>query len=107
MSRQQCRANWKRRGQKNDRCNSVTLTRPFRNPLSRCPGSSIGQKELPVTWNFSRRRPRDYFFYHAGSDLLEQRINLLGSSVAHLPVFKVPRITAAEMNYMSGLKQCQ
>jgi len=107
MRKQQCRGDEKRCGQKNDRCNSVPLTRPFRNPRSRCPGSSIGQKALPVAGNLSRRRPRDYFFHHAGSDLLEQRINLLGSSVAHLPVFKVPRITAAEMNYMGGPKQCQ
>jgi hypothetical protein len=34
------------------RCRSVSLTRSFRKPLSRCPGSSVGQWALPVIGSF-------------------------------------------------------
>jgi hypothetical protein len=36
------------------RCCSASLTRPFRYPLSRCPGLSVSQQALPVTGAFLR-----------------------------------------------------
>ena len=39
----------------NGRCNPASLTRTFRNPLSRCPGSSISQKVRPAAGSFFRQ----------------------------------------------------
>ena len=38
------------------RRDSVPLIRPFRHSLSRCPGSSVSQKELPAAGSFFRQR---------------------------------------------------
>jgi hypothetical protein len=44
---------------------SVSLPRPFQHPLSRCPGSSISQKALPIAGSLIRQRRPAIGFYRS------------------------------------------